>query len=102
MTPEEKAEQREILEHLTRISNAAGTDDGTYLICWILERCGFLDPVFIGNSGIYKNATLSDFANEVFSEIVKANPVLGHKVLDHFINSYRGDEAEIRRELNGR
>jgi hypothetical protein len=102
LTPEEQQALRDQMTHLNRISNAADNEDGTYMVCWILERCGFLDPVFVGNSGIYKNATLSDFANELFAELVKANPVLGHKVLDHFINSYRGDEAEIRRALNGR
>jgi len=102
VTPEEKQALSELMTHLNRVSNAVSNEDGMYFVCWLLERAGFLDPVFVGNSTIYKNATLRDFANEIFAEIVRANPDMSHAVLDHFINTYRGDDAAIRRKLNER
>lgn len=94
--------QRDRLAHLDRINNAVGSDDGLYFVCWLLEKAGFQESVFTGNSKTYWMSGRQDLGNEVFAEIISANPDIGHRVLDFFINAYRGDEAAIRSKLDGR
>lgn len=93
---EDIREQAARLNHLDRINNAVSTEDGLYFVCWLLEKAGFQESVFTGNSQTYWKSGRQDLGNEVFAELVSANPEIGHRVLDFYINAYRGDEAAIR------
>jgi len=85
-------DKKRILEHLHKINNAVATDDGLYFVVWLLEKAGFQDSIFTGNSKTYYLSGRQDLGNEIFAEIVRANPDLGHKVLDYFINAYHDGE----------